>query len=79
MLELAFEGHRLFDLRRWQTAEVEIPGYVEGMTYQKSDGSYTTIRIDGFLKVFDPNKHYLWPIPKKEMDLNQNFAQNSGW
>ena len=79
MLELAFEGHRLFDLRRWQTAEVEIPGYVEGMTYKKSDGSYTTIRIDGFLKVFDPNKHYLWPIPKKEMDLNQNFAQNSGW
>lgn len=43
------------------------------------DGRYTTIRIDKFLKVFDPNKHYLWPISKKEIDLNPNFEQNPGW
>jgi len=78
MVELAFEGHRLFDLRRWKTAEIEIPGYVEGMTYKNSGGNYITIRIDGFLKVFE-QKHYLWPIPKKEIDLNPNLGQNSGW
>lgn len=79
MVELAFEGHRLFDLRRWRLAETIIPGFVEGMTYKNPDGSYTTVRIDGFLKVFDPGKHYLWPIPKKEIDLNVNLTQNPGW
>jgi hypothetical protein len=78
MVELAFEGHRLFDLRRWKNADMEIPGYVEGMTYKNSLGEYVTIKIDGFLKVFE-QKHYLWPIPKKEIDLNPNLSQNPGW
>lgn len=79
MLELAFEGHRLFDLRRWRTAATVIPGQVEGITYKNPAGNYVTVRIDGFLKVFDPNKYYLWPIPKKEIDLNSNLNQNPGW
>jgi hypothetical protein len=79
MLELAFEGHRLFDIRRWKTAETVIPGQIEGITYRNSAGNYVTVRIDGFLKIFDPNKHYLWPIPKKEIDLNPNLGQNPGW
>lgn len=79
MIELAFEGHRLFDLRRWKTAETEIPGYVEGMTYKNTEGEYITVKIDGFLKAFDKNKHYLWPLPKKETDLNGNMQQNPGW
>jgi starch-binding outer membrane protein, SusD/RagB family len=78
MLELAFEGHRLFDIRRWRIAEDVIPGYVEGMTYKNSEGNYVTVRIDGFLKVFE-SKHYLWPIPKKELDLNPGLGQNPGW
>lgn len=79
MVELAFEGLRLFDLRRWKTAETEIPGFVEGMTYKNTSGAYVTIKLDGFLKVFDASKHYLWPIPKKEIDLNSNLKQNTGW
>jgi len=78
-VELAFEGLRLFDLRRWKTAETEIPGFVEGMTYKNTSGVSVTIKLDGFLKVFDPAKHYLWPIPKKEIDLNSNLKQNTGW
>lgn len=79
MLELAFEGFRLFDLRRWKTAETEIPGYVEGMTYKNTSGTYVTIKLDAFLKVFDASKHYLWPIPQKEIDLNSGLKQNPGW
>jgi hypothetical protein len=78
MVELAFEGHRLFDLRRWKTAEIEIPGLVEGITYKNAGGNYITVRIDGFLKIFE-SRHYLWPIPKKEIDLNSNLGQNQGW
>ena len=78
-LELAFEGLRLFDIKRWRIAEDVIPGYVEGMTYKNSEGEYITVRVEGFLKVFDPDKHYLFPIPQKEMDLNRDLVQNPGW
>ncbi|MDR1403364.1 MAG: RagB/SusD family nutrient uptake outer membrane protein [Tannerellaceae bacterium] len=79
LVELAFEGLRLFDCRRWRTAETLFSGRVEGMTYQAGDGSWKTIRIEGFVKIFDPGKHYLFPIPQKEMDLNPFFTQNPKW
>lgn len=79
LVELAFEGLRLFDCRRWKTAEQLFPGKVQGMTYKANDGSWQTVTIDGFIKIFDPGKHYLFPIPQKEMDLNTNFTQNPKW
>ncbi|MDR1201479.1 MAG: RagB/SusD family nutrient uptake outer membrane protein [Tannerellaceae bacterium] len=79
LVELAFEGLRLFDCRRWRTAEVLFPGKVYGMTYKANDGSWKTISIGGFVKVFDPGKHYLFPIPQKDMDLNPTFIQNPKW
>lgn len=79
MIELAFEGHRLFDIRRWRIAENVIPGFVEGMTYKNANGVFETIKLEGYLKVFDSAKHYLWPIPKKEIDLNSNLQQNPNW
>jgi hypothetical protein len=30
-------------------------------------------------RVFDPGKHYLWPIPRWERDLMPNLAQNPGY
>lgn len=79
MVELAFEGHRLFDCRRWKIAEDVFPGKVSGLVYQDEQGNWNTVSIEGFLKVFKPEKHYLWPIPQKEIDLNPNFKQNPNW
>lgn len=79
MVELAFEGHRIFDCRRWRTAETLFPGKVQGMTYKDEEGDWVTVAIEGFMKVFNPDKHYLFPIPQKEMDLNPNFTQNPNW
>ena len=79
MVELAFEGHRLFDCRRWRIAEEVFPGKVYGLVYKNEQGEWETITIEGFVKVFDPEKHYLWPIPQKEIDLNKNFEQNPNW
>lgn len=79
MVELAFEGHRLFDCRRWKIAEDLFVGNVYGLVYKDELGNWNTISIQGFLKVFDPKKHYLWPIPQKEIDLNSNFKQNPNW
>jgi starch-binding outer membrane protein, SusD/RagB family len=24
-------------------------------------------------------KHYLWPIPQRELDVDKNLVQNTGW
>jgi len=77
-LELAFEGLRLYDIRRWKIAEKVMVGDVYGMTYV--DGTQLkTIQIASFTRVFAPSKHYLWPIPQKERELNPELTQNAGW
>ncbi|OZI05842.1 RagB/SusD family nutrient uptake outer membrane protein [Siphonobacter sp. BAB-5385] len=78
-VELAFEGQRLFDIRRWKIAEKVIPGPVYGITYTNPNGVVSTVQVVAVNKVFDPNRHYLWPIPQKEIDLNHSLTQNPGW
>ncbi|HEV7347332.1 RagB/SusD family nutrient uptake outer membrane protein [Telluribacter sp.] len=78
LVEFAFEGLRLFDIRRWKTAEKVIPGDVFGITWL-NNGALSTIQVQAFNKVFNPNRDYLWPIPQKELDLNKELTQNPGW
>ncbi|MDR2389143.1 MAG: RagB/SusD family nutrient uptake outer membrane protein [Tannerellaceae bacterium] len=81
MVELAMEGHRLYDIRRWRIAEAVIPGTVKGMTYENPDqpGTFVTVELTGYVKEFKPDRHYLWPIPFRELDLNKNLTQNTGY
>jgi hypothetical protein len=81
MVELALEGHRLFDIRRWQIGDQVIPGTIKGMTYDDpaNPGTLVTVDLTGFVKEFDPAKHYLWPIPNNELQLNENLTQNPGY
>ncbi|HVW61586.1 MAG TPA: RagB/SusD family nutrient uptake outer membrane protein, partial [Puia sp.] len=81
-VELALEGFRYDDVRRWKTAETEMAQDVKGIrikgsTWQTyplySDPTYQN-RTDagGFLisetnRSFDPNKNYLQPLPTKEV------------
>ena len=77
-IELAFEaGHRFFDIRRWKIAEEVLNGWVHGIKTDDSmlDDGYT--RVDE--RNFDPAKHYLWPIPLSERDINDNLTQNPNW
>lgn len=78
MVELAFEGTRLFDIRRWKTAEKVMPGNVYGMTWL-NNGNLSTVQVQAFERVFKPGRDYLWPIPQKEIDLNAGLTQNPGW
>ncbi len=75
--ELAMEGLRIFDIRRWKIAEVVLNGWAHGAKYgpQSIDNGY----IRANLRVFDPGKHYLWPIPRDERNINSNLQQNPGW
>jgi hypothetical protein len=76
--ELAMEGLRLMDLRRWKTAEVALNGWLHGIKTNEApsiDNGY--VRVDN--RIFDKAKHYLWPIPQSERDLNNNLSQNPNW
>lgn len=76
--ELAFEGLRHNDIIRWKTAENVLNGWCHGLKTNDIIGT-----DNGFVRVenraFDSSKHYLWPIPQSEIDLNKNLIQNSGW
>ncbi|MHB1178561.1 MAG: RagB/SusD family nutrient uptake outer membrane protein [Daejeonella sp.] len=78
LTELAFEGLRFVDIRRWRIAENVMPGQVLGMTYIDK-GTLKTIRVPAFDKTFNKNRDYLLPIPQKEIEINRNLVQNPGW
>ena len=76
-VELAMEGLRIFDIRRWETAEDVLNGYAHGAQFGPDDIDDGYIRVN--LRTFDPSKHYLWPIPRDERLINPNLTQNPGW
>lgn len=75
--ELALEGLRIFDLRRWKTAQTVMNGYPHGAQYgdPATDNGY--IRLDK--RSFNPDRDYLWAVPQSEKDLNPNLGQNPGY
>ena len=80
MRELCFEALHYFDIRRWKTAETVIPGMLLGMTYTDiATGQLKSISLPGYVRSFDKNKEYFWPIPQKELDLNHSLTQNPNW
>ncbi len=79
LVELAFEGLRYFDIRRWRIAEDVVPGIIYGMTYSEDGENLKTISLPGFVKTFDKDRDYLWPIPYRERELNPSLEQNPNW
>lgn len=89
-IELAFEGLRWADIRRWKIGEEvmvdaigldnsllkegQYPGDGKG---ESKDWTYKEIVID--YRQFNPQRDYLWPIPQNEMDANENMVQNPGY
>ena len=78
MIELALEGHRYWDLRRWKLAGEYFSKPIRGWNIFKPD-------VEGFYQVeniFYRNyltKDYLWPISQTELLRNPNLIQNPGW
>lgn len=75
--ELAMEGLRIFDIRRWKTAQTALNGYVHGAKF--ADPGIDNGYIRANTRYFDPSKHYLWPVPRDERALNTHLGQNPGW
>ncbi|MBO0936980.1 RagB/SusD family nutrient uptake outer membrane protein [Fibrella sp. HMF5335] len=76
-VELAMEGLRVFDIRRWRIAETVLNGFAHGAKFGDPTVDNGYARVDR--RNFDKDKQYLWPIPQIERDLNQNLSQNPKW
>ena len=75
MVELAFEGHRFWDVRRWKEGGFTSIGRM--LITKNSDDSFTYTRSIKAL-VWD-DKMYFFPIPQSERAKNSNLTQNPGW
>jgi len=70
-LELCFEGHRFWDMRRW---ELELNENIMGSL--RTPGDYTNFQVE--LRDYDPHAIY-GPIPQSEIIKFNNLVQNAGW
>ena len=78
-VELAFEGHRLWDVRRWMTAMDVLNQPLRGVscTYEDYEYKYSVIEVEK--RVFKPEM-YFYPIPQSLLYTTGNkWVQNPGW
>ena len=78
-IELCFEGHRFFDVRRWKIAMQTENQPLRGVHIQKNPNgvfSYSYFILQN-RKFYEQN--YLCPIPKYELDKNKELTQNPNY
>jgi hypothetical protein len=79
-VELAFEEHRFFDIRRWKIAADVFATPLKGVNIQKTSGGIVSYNsIDVLTPVFRDPQMYLYPIPYNEVIKNSQMLQNPKW
>jgi hypothetical protein len=73
-LELAFEGFRFFDVRRWKIADQTDNQTMHGMEVDR--GVSVTYKPFSVRKHNFSNAMYLWPLPLSEIAKSPNLIQN---
>lgn len=76
-VELAFEDHRFWDVRRWKIADQT--NVIFGTMIEKIGDSKVYSPHQVVANRFWDNRMYLYPIPASEGYINPNLGQNSGW
>lgn len=79
-VELAFEGQRFFDIRRWKIAEdvYTIPLHGIRMTISPGTGELTSQTIPVVTPFFEP-KMYRFPIPYDVLVASDGLEQDPAW
>ncbi len=63
--ELAFEGHRFFDMKRWDKTPIERCGEADSPS--------------NICELAHNSRSWAWPIPETEISANPNMVQNPGY
>ncbi len=86
LIELAFEGHRFWDIRRWKTAPAEYHRPLQGWNMMVSVIDGTEEEVNRMM--YQPQllleqkfgiRDYFWPIRTGDIEINPNLVQNIGW
>lgn len=77
-IELAFEGSRFWDVRRWKTAQTEFNRNIVGwdLSQEAASAYYRQVVIDK--KTFQ-QKDYFFPVEESEVLKNRAIMQSPGW
>ena len=76
-VELAFEDHRFWDIRRWKIGDQTKEIYAMNITRNANLTLNYEVKL---LEVRPFNENmYLYPIPLTELFRNKNLVQNTGW
>lgn len=80
-VELAFEDHRYWDLKRWKKGNIlNQPIYGTRIIMNPETNAFTYERIKVENRFFDESKMYLYPIPQSEINKYPDIlTQNQGW
>lgn len=79
-VELAFEGHRFFDVRRWKEGEKYFKTIYGLKITKNADDTFTETKIVVQNRQWDDDKMNLFPIPQSEILKSGNvLEQNPGW
>ncbi len=73
LVELAFENHRFWDVRRWKKG----PQYFRTIQVASISSDLKLTRTS-VARQWD-DKYYFYPIPQTEIKKNPNLSQNTGW
>lgn len=93
--ELAVEGLRLFDIRRWKIAEQVMKGpflgrikttFLSNAPVIDANGTpdYSNVANRSQMRLienrnFNPSRDYVWPFPNVEVLTNKSLVQNPNW
>ena len=78
LIELAFEGKRFWDLRRWKEASTVLNAPIKAWdgAQEVAESYYRPVLL--FNQTFG-EKDYFWPIRDANITNNSNLVQNLGW
>ena len=78
MIELIFEGHRFWDIRRWKRATEFFNKNLQGWNIdgKERDEFYS---IQNLFQMKFQQKDYLWPVNETDIIANDKLIQTKGW
>lgn len=79
LIELAMEGHRFWDIRRWKTAATVQSQPIYGWDIEQASASNYYRKRLLFNQQFIAPRDYFWPIKENDIVINRNLVQNLGW
>ena len=87
-VELAFEGHRFHDLRRWLLLTERPYTYKTRLEFDRAAGMdfnnpkearVVNLREEVILERKLDARHYWFPLPTADVNIYPEFGQNPGW